>query len=737
MMNDSKIYSDEVFDLRLALNRGENDEGNQLLINLHTFRKRYQDIIKIDVSYNQEDPRTVQMSNLFQELWGFLSKLDGDKPEEKILKLPPIYHSNSLKNLLSQFIPRLLARERLSFCNSSTYFLHGLKGTGKTTILKALLLAVNICSPNFFFIYHDFVNDGDTTLSELGMTLWNKLNNALPANKRYQLPERNEKTILGKIFVQIYDHFRLCTAIMLDGIHHLFTNGASKREMLFPFSIFMKQTGSMLFLAGSVADLYSRLVKDVRSYFKIWSCNWQLIEPFRSVEVLNSYMITRYSVNLSDENLSALLFYTGGIGSAIHNLAIKNHLEAEQVRVNTHENLEIAKNEILYCVPMESLIVIADMTRLNLHSTESIIDNPLTIREIPGVKKDALYSPYHSVERKHSEILIQLSDHGLLYLDDSDLFGRVMVHIAVPAILQLILQDNSCQELSRITSSLKMIYYQESGVRAEIAFEDFLLPRMHFITDGALKQWENDCVMQLNDSVIRFTAKDKDYSPLELPFNQLISWRNETGIVGLQFISDFSKTVSSSSSKRIVFVDFWQCRSGYWKNEYTGGARNLRIKYLVSRDVNHFKKNQISGILVRAEVGMLHCLRYLSKHFGAQYDFQIRNLFLTFTSELSRTAVAAVHQRKRTIPETLVKEILTDAGTKLCKYKLRFYGLPLTWLEDSVKGTPLLYDFVVNSKDYFSGMEDNSHSTVETPRELLQPPEKKMKHNNVNKQTEK
>jgi hypothetical protein len=736
MMNDSKIYSDEVFDLRLALVRGEVDEGNQLMINLQTFRKRYQDIIKIDVAPNhEEDPRRLQVSTLFHELWGLLSKLDGDKPEEKCFKLPPIYQSNSLKHLLSQFMPILLAREALSFCESGTFFLDGLKGTGKTTILKAILLAVNICSVNFFFVYHDFMNDGDTTLLKLGMPLWNKLNNALPTDKRHQLPE--QKVMMsqsGEIFVQIYNHFKLCTAIMLDNTHHLFTNGASKREMLFPFSIFMKQTGSMLFLAGSVADLYSRLVKDVRSYFKIWSCHWQPFEPFRNVEVLNEYMIARYSLNLSDENLSALLFYTGGIGSVIHNLVTKNKLTAEQIRENTFENVIITKNEILSFYPIGSLIVIADMTRLNLHSTESIVENPLTIREIPGVKKDALYSPYDPVERKHREILVPLSDHGLLYLDDSN-SGNVMVYVAVPAILQYILQDVSCQELSRITSSLQMIYHEESRVRAEIQFKDCLLPRMHLISDGALKQWENDCVVLLNDHEVRFIAKNKEYSPLELPFNQLISWRNETGIVGIQFIS--------SSSKRIVFVDFWQCRSGYWKDEYTGGARNLRNKYLVSQSMNYFRKNQISGILVSAEVGMLHCLKHLSKHFGAQYDFQIRNLFLTVTSVLSQTAVAAVHQRKRTIPDNFVKEILTDADTKVCQYKLRFYGLPLTWLEDSVKGTPLLYDFVVNAKDYFYGTEDNSRSTVETPGELqnnsfvLQPPAKKMKHNNVNEQSEK
>ena len=92
---------------------------------------------------------------VFQSIWESLSQL----PVDHCLYLPPLYqNSPTLTNMLKHFVGELVSRENGSLLQSGNMILNGVQGTGKTTLLKAMVLVVAICCDKFFFIYHNYKN---------------------------------------------------------------------------------------------------------------------------------------------------------------------------------------------------------------------------------------------------------------------------------------------------------------------------------------------------------------------------------------------------------------------------------------------------------------------------------------------------------------------------------------------------------------------------------------------------
>jgi hypothetical protein len=718
-MSDSKISSDVAFKLRLELDSGRNADGNPLLVQLHKFRKEYQDIIKVKVAANaKEDQRIERVSRVFFELWNYLAQLHESNEYEKC-RLPPIYSSGSLNRLLSTFIPELLLREEGQFSDGGTFVLGGLMGSGKTTIMKAILLATNICSTNLLFICHDFQKEHSLP-TELGTSTWRELNDNLHEKKSLRDLRKLD------IFEQIKKDFNVTLCIMLDEIQRLFTNGSSKRDILIAYSSYVKDSRYILFLTGSACDLHYRLIEVDGSLFK--HSKYHQIEPLRNIAVLRDYMKARYSLELTASEYSSLLFYTGGIGRAIHDLFGTKSLTTK-IEDATYGDIRSAKERILSKYPTEAFAIIAEMDRLNVNCIESIL-NPEAVQEIPGVERTVLSSSFTPIMRRSRNIFIHLTELGLLYINDATTGNTV--HFAVPAVIALMLNQIDIQDLRRIALSLMMIYSNKIELNAGKAFEMFLRPKLHLATGGELKPWTHECVMKLTPTEISFTGKNKAIST-QLPFNELIAWKYETGVDGIQFfLSDESVVTSAKApqpAKKIVFVDFWQWKSGYCNQEIGGGTlTTYQTKYCKDKNVGRFKTDQMNGILVNAEVGMLQCLRDLSHHCGAQYDFRIRHLFLTVTSRVSKSGQDLMDHIMITIPESLVKTVfalsrparstlpvsnpasktsppVTSSDT-VYSYTVKFYGLPLEWLEQSVKGTPL-YDFVLNAAKYFVCKTDN------------------------------
>eukprot|EP00727_Mastigamoeba_balamuthi_P005689 m51a1_g174 hypothetical protein (484) ;mRNA; f:578748-580739 len=73
--------------------------------------------------------------------------------------MPPLYESTEmLRSMLLQLALMVVLRERNRFEKYDTghAIIGGVEGTGKTTIVKALAVAVAACSPGFFLVYVDF-----------------------------------------------------------------------------------------------------------------------------------------------------------------------------------------------------------------------------------------------------------------------------------------------------------------------------------------------------------------------------------------------------------------------------------------------------------------------------------------------------------------------------------------------------------------------------------------------------
>lgn len=89
---------------------------------------------------------------LFGNVWAEMNLLPLDHP----LYVPPIYEGLGNKKLLLHLIMALRTREASEDTfQSGQFIVEGFEGTGKTTIMKAVAIAVAVCSTKFLLVYVD------------------------------------------------------------------------------------------------------------------------------------------------------------------------------------------------------------------------------------------------------------------------------------------------------------------------------------------------------------------------------------------------------------------------------------------------------------------------------------------------------------------------------------------------------------------------------------------------------
>eukprot|EP00762_Andalucia_godoyi_P008049 ANDGO_02219.mRNA.1 hypothetical protein len=260
------------------------------------------------------------------------------------LYLPPIYEqSNSmLSDLLTQLVRMVLQREwnRERSFDTDHAIIGGVEGTGKTTIVKALAVAVAACSSTFFLVYVDckspydrpvalkwlsllfrevFVRQRGSNFNQVFGHRLDDLNNAVHLLKDWDL-----RKVVGKLPFSV--------GIIVDEVQSLFVPGVVDPNDVCVAAIaeleyFAKHVpGSLAILTGSSANLRSMLFESMRdprysryADFNKSLCQYYHVAAIRDCAQLKSYMKCRYGREFSDEEVSEAMHFTGGIGRAVHN----------------------------------------------------------------------------------------------------------------------------------------------------------------------------------------------------------------------------------------------------------------------------------------------------------------------------------------------------------------------------------------------------------------------------------
>ena len=90
--------------------------------------------------------------SVYQEVWSELAALDTNH----CLFIPPIYQTPQIDQVLIKVIEEVRIRESNFRVRPKGHLvIGGVEGTGKTTLVKALAIAVAICSKTYFLAYLD------------------------------------------------------------------------------------------------------------------------------------------------------------------------------------------------------------------------------------------------------------------------------------------------------------------------------------------------------------------------------------------------------------------------------------------------------------------------------------------------------------------------------------------------------------------------------------------------------
>ena len=127
-------------------------------------------------AFRLDDPLS-ELIGVYRATWDVLGKLESQHP----LYLPPIYLSDELKQLVKDILLNIGAREpceswtperfdaALEPIQMGSFALGGAKRVGKTTLMRAIALAVAITSPNYFFAFINLASRGPFQRGERGV----------------------------------------------------------------------------------------------------------------------------------------------------------------------------------------------------------------------------------------------------------------------------------------------------------------------------------------------------------------------------------------------------------------------------------------------------------------------------------------------------------------------------------------------------------------------------------------
>lgn len=631
--------------------------------------------------------------SVFQEIWKSLSQL----PIDSRLYLPPLYQNSlTLTNLLKHFIGELVSRENGSLLQSGNMILNGVQGTGKTTLLKAMVIVVAICCERFFFIYHNY-KDGLYSSGQL-------------------IAECVHRFVHGKCdgkfgdFAATYPHdTHICLktlsdtncyiGIVADEVQHVV---AIDERLLWRIAVMKSLEGFartelhhvFLILSGSSASLIKLLFRSMRPEslqnfdfdLNASLCQRYYVPAIRTVRSLRLYLSDRYPhKEFTDSDIGTMLMATGGIGRFVHNY-VQNPKAAAAISGRK------ADPRTLYVDPSTLYFLIANLiVSVNSELFDSLKNSTFEgLDRCPGVSKNIVEDVLAEIGQYNANNVINnLVDQGVIYVsDDGPLDAMFSVELAVPQDYQLFTADGVCfDDYTLFAASLLMIY---GGIEnnAGKAFERFVRFRLHQL-DSRFR-YRGRYLVIVHDKLYVGQYADAKYSKerssqgeavVDLDTfgqDEMFAWEGEIGLDGVCI------RVERANDKSTVTVDGWQCKGGYWQQQMGGGAMNTtRDRFLQSGTVENISDKQLNGVLAKAEVGFLTICQSLCNTID-NCSVTIGQLMINTTKDgmLAEKSL----ERHYKIPQNMVSKfpgVAPRQHTRLLSYSVIFHDKD-QWLRDAL-----------------------------------------------------
>ena len=605
----------------IAASFGDSDTFMELL----RLRLRYRDELK---DYNAAEG-VANALEIFRAVWKSLRNVAG---HGSLLRVPPIYEeSKEVESILTTLVLSVRMREKSEILEefpTGHMVIGGIQGTGKTTLLKAISLAVAVCSPNFFFLYLDLSIPSTAAqrqltslFSELMWRWYNDDTSGAWGSKPLQLSEDQDAGIAYDDFLRALQEREsrpLQVGVIVDEVQKLHvppTDPDREVNRLFLTQIhyyartspqaFLVMSGSSTRLRHYLVPSTSRSSKDFQAMcaglpdFNHDLCHFYSVPALRSVSELKAYLGQRYpdlpETLQEDARVQQLLSETGGIGRLVH-VCVSKATANQTEWVFPLDNKRDREMDVLLA-PHSLFRALTDAMRVEAadpKQCEECIADISHGREIAVHPKD-IEAEWEAVvngmcsqgfqKREITDGIYEWVERGFLYgCWNPASFNRILaLQLARPADAKLIFEAVPTKDDLAAARSFATSLEYPGKLNAGMFFETLICPRLRHCTPWGPNWHFSDTsttasqYLHIADGVLWVVnevgaTRERSRATVELLHGKTFLWKREKGLDCVHFEYD-NKT-------RTLYISGWQCKSGALHGVVGGGDFKVHRKKL-------------------------------------------------------------------------------------------------------------------------------------------------------------
>lgn len=637
--------------------------------------------------------------SIWRDVWAALGSLVPVHP----LYVPPIYdESPALTQLLHHIATSVRRCEvRHGLGGTGHVALGGVEGAGKSTLVKAVSIAVAACCPTYFFAYIDYSAEG---IKGECVAPWRLLAELLARHRARNFSRRfgamiSHEGVLGNLHpavIVVRDEVGWTMSDMAGALAradpplvigyiadeaqklllpHAATTSPEVLALAAIADFGKTHPRAMIIVTGSSINIRGVLFRHSRGglYPQYADFNGGLCADFsvaalRTVPELRRYLQRRYrdleKVN-DDDYVCRLLHLTGGIGRFVHE-AITSDLPGDR-----HARLEEAMGDADFAAlvhfiraakPIDGALETAiaawksgddgkHLAPEDVSIDFSAVAEAMRSRLPPGTALDRLVMAW--------------VDRSLLYCE----VPARTVQLARPADARVLFADAvSRHDQDRMVAVAAMLY-GDIRSNAGAPLEDLLLPRIHRLMPAAGAS-ELGMLRIADEGKLQVRGAEgvwADLAPGEVTALTRKTWRwhCEQGVDGLQF-----EIPPDASGVTVITIHAWQCKGGDATLELGAGELST-----YRREGAKASYDYAASALARAERGLLEVATAALTTFPSA-TVALGQLLLTVTRKATLTLTASpLVTAPISIPdEVVVRYVTTDVLPRLSvrRYSVKF-----------------------------------------------------------------